>query len=263
MPSPFPGMDPYLEEEVYFHPIHQRLIAIFSEQLQPLLPEAYWAELGNRRWSEPAKPPPDAVVQAMVRAARARRGMVQQNEPLLVHVPIAEMSEWFLDISIGHDDREQLVTTIEVLSISNKTEKEKGRDLYLEKQQKVLESDIHLVEIDLLRGGQHTTAVPLAAMKEKLHSWDYHVCIKRFDKVEKLSTYPIPLPERLPILAIPLLPGDGAVPLDLQKALDHIYDNGPYPRRVRYTTPVPPPALSEERAAWVQQVLRAAGKLKS
>ena len=38
---------------------------------------------------------------------------------------------------------------------------EPGRGLYLRKQREILESDVNLIEIDLLRAGMHTAAVPL------------------------------------------------------------------------------------------------------
>ena len=76
-------------------------------------------------------------------------------------MPHDERREIFVEIRTkAPDDQERVVTTIEVLSLANKTPGEKGRDLYLRKQREVLDGDIHLVEIDLLRGGTHTTAAP-------------------------------------------------------------------------------------------------------
>lgn len=48
MPSPFPGRDPFLEPPAVFTGLHERLGAYLSEALQPLLPEPYYAELGER-----------------------------------------------------------------------------------------------------------------------------------------------------------------------------------------------------------------------
>jgi hypothetical protein len=44
------------------------------------------------------------------------------------------------------------------------------------------------------------------------------------------SLYPIRLEDRLPPIAIPLLPGDPSVTLDLQSVCDRCYDAGPYAR---------------------------------
>jgi hypothetical protein len=282
MPSPFPGMDPFLEDPGYFHPIHQALIYCFREQLQPLLPAPYYAELEDRTWIEAVKPEPRPgrakqdeqrvpdvnVLRAELPTPRERTeggvAVAEQTttEPVVVHVPHIEMSEWYLNVFARHDRREQIVTTIEVLSRTNKTPGETGRDLYQRKQREILSGKTHLVEIDLLRAGAHATAVPLDALKVRVPTYDYHACVKRFDNVEDYFVYPIRLPERLPILAVPLLPGDGIVPLDLQKAFERAYDTGPYSRRVWYDSdPVPAPALSEEHDAWVKKVLRDRGLL--
>jgi hypothetical protein len=150
------------------------------------------------------------------------------------------------------------VTSIELLSLSNKTPGEHGRDLYLRKQQEMLQSKVHLVEIDLLRGGQHTTAVPADRLARATGPFDYHVCIRHFDNLEDFFVYPIQLPEPLPEISIPLLPGDGAVPLNLQAVFQRAYDAGPYRREVDYQADTPAPPLSPERAAWLKRLLSAA-----
>ena len=52
MPSPFPGMDPFLEDPIVFPDFHDRFNAYFSEVLQAGLPEPYYAALGRRAWVE-------------------------------------------------------------------------------------------------------------------------------------------------------------------------------------------------------------------
>ena len=42
MPSPFPGMDPYLEEPVLWSTLHQRLITYIADDLNVLLPGLAW-----------------------------------------------------------------------------------------------------------------------------------------------------------------------------------------------------------------------------
>jgi hypothetical protein len=171
------------------------------------------------------------------------------------------LEEYRLSIYVRFGRREQIVTTIEVLSPTNKTPGEKGRDLYLKKQQEVLGSKVHLVEIDLLRAGHHSTAIPHSYLKAGVKEYDYHACIHHFGNLEDYFVYPARLPDRLPTLSIPLLPGDGAVPLDLQTIFTRAYDTGPYSRRVLYTDPVPAPELPPDKAAWVQKVLRDKGLL--
>lgn len=254
MPSPFPGMDPYLESPAIFPGLHNRLIALLGEALQAVLPAPYFAEIGERAWVEVSGRfiEPDASVLHRrrgdegggVAAAPAR------NVPIVVTVPHDERREPFLEIRTAGDEGERLVTAVEILSPSNKTPGERGRELYLRKQREILDSQTHLIEIDLLRGGRHTTAVPLDRLREAVGPCEYHVSIHRADRFEEFLIYPIRLPDPLPEIAVPLLPGDPDVAVDLQKLLDRAYDVGPYRRRLRYheTTPIPP--LPEEYRDW-------------
>jgi hypothetical protein len=175
-------------------------------------------------------------------------------QPVVVTVPHDEIREPYIEIhAAGEDPR--VVTTIEVLSLSNKTPGAHGRDLYLRKQREILASQIHLVEIDLLRAGQHTTAVPLGRARPQTGPFDYHVCVHRFDNLEDYFVYPIRLPDRLPEIGVPLLPGDEDVPVDLQAVFERCYDAGPYRRRIRYgQVPLEPP-LEADRQAWIGQLL--------
>lgn len=271
MPSPFPGMDPFLEDPTFFHPIHQRLIYLASEQLQSRLPEPYFVELEDRVWIEASTPHqavPDANVLRAGGPSRRQESSggiavaeVIQATPVVIRIPHVEVSEWYLNVYAKQKDGEQLVATIEILSESNKTPGATGRDLYLRKQKEILSGKVHLVEIDLLRRGQHATCVPLASLKAAIPDFDYHVCIKHFDNLEDYFVFPIRLTEPLPKLPIPLLPGDGTVPLDLQAAFDRAYEVGPYRFRVPYVASVPAPALSDERVAWVKKVLHDKGVL--
>jgi hypothetical protein len=254
-------MDPFLEHPAIFPGVHDGFIAYLREALQARLPEPYYAEIGSRIWVEVSQRPiqPDAnvlkqrdVPEREMSAGQAT-ATVPRTQPVVVTVPFDEARETYLEI-FTRDDREQLVTSIEVLSFSNKTPGERGRELYLQKQRELLESKVHLVEIDLLRGGLHTTAVPKNRAVEKTGAFDYHVCIHRFDRIEDFLVYPIKMNERLPEIAIPLLPADPPVPIDLQAVFDRCYDTGPYRRRVRYEDGAVPPLLPQQ-AAWAAEVL--------
>ena len=52
MPSPFPGMDPYLEHPDIFPDFHDRFVTYVSDAIQPRLPEPYYAAIGRRVWIE-------------------------------------------------------------------------------------------------------------------------------------------------------------------------------------------------------------------
>lgn len=267
MPSPFPGMDPYLEAPALFPGLHSRLIGLISESLQAVLPSPYFAEIGERVWVEVSQRfiEPDTSVLRGVRApGEAGKSTGTATAPsraraVVVVVPHDERREPFVEIRVLRDGSEQLVTAIELLSPTNKTPGERGRELYLRKQREVLESSVHLVEIDLLRGGLHTTAVPLDRLQTQAGAFDYHVSVHRFDRFEEYVVYPIRLEEPLPEVEIPLLPGDAGVRIDLQALFDRAYETGPYRRRVRYAEERPVTPLRPEQAAWVAETLRDSG----
>lgn len=270
MPSPFPGMDPFLEHPAIFPGLHDRFIAYLSEALQSVLPAPYFAEINERLWVDTSERTigPDVDV---LRGGPSGPGLHQGNggvavladpaQPILITVPVEEHRQTYLEIRTTLDDRERVVTTIEVFSPSNKTPGPKGRSLYLNKQQEVLDSDRHLVEIDLLRGGTHTTAVPLERLRAKAPPFDYHVCVHAFDVLGTFAVYTIRLPERLPSVAMPLLPGDGSVTVDLQAVFGRCYDTGPYRRRVRYDPARIEPPLQAEQREWASQLLGTQGLL--
>lgn len=259
MPSPFPGMDPYLEHPTIFPGLHNRLIAGLSEALQAALPAPYFAEIGERVWVEVSQRfiEPDASV---FRSGPADQGAVAalpaRSRPVIVTVPHDERREPWIEIRAAGDGDERLVTAIEILSPSNKTPGARGRDLYLRKQRELLDSSTHLVEIDLLRGGQHTSAVPLDYLREAVGRFDYHVSIHRSDRFEDFLVYPILLTEPLPEIAVPLLAGDPDAVIDLQAVFDHAYDVGPYHRRIRYAAAAPVPPLAPEQREWAEARIR-------
>lgn len=262
MASPFPGMDPYLEGPEIFSDFHDSFVAYLRETLLARLPEPYYAALGRRAWIEVSErfigPDVDVVRRRQSPSKSAGRAAVSQQpvtQPLVVHVPHDERSEPFIEVYMGPRSDRRLVTTIEVLSPTNKTPGEHGRDLYLRKQREILQGKVHLVEIDLLRAGHHTTAVPREWLDAETGPFDYHVSIHHFDNLEDFFVYPVQLPQPLPIISVPLLPGDPAVSLDLQAVFDRTYEAGPYRREIDYQHDTPMPPLSAEHTAWATQLL--------
>ena len=59
------------------------------------------------------------------------------------------------------------------------------------------------------------------------------------------------------MIAVPLLPGDPDVALDLQAVFDRTYDEGPYERAVRYDMATVEPALPPHQIEWVKARLAA------
>jgi Protein of unknown function (DUF4058) len=273
MPSPFPGMDPYLESPDWFPNLHDGLITFLVGSLMRRLPGPYYARSRQRVWLEYSQRliEPDADVMHSGRGATrwgsegggvAVAEEVDLDEPVAVAVETIEhdpYEEPLVEIRRRHGSEDRLVAAIEIVSPANKTPGNPGRDSYRDKQREVLAGQIHLIEIDLLRGGQHTTAVPRDLAVEKAGTFDYHVCVHRFDRPHVFFVYPIKLEQRLPGIAIPLLPGDPDVSLSLQAVFDRAYDEGPYSRVVAYgEDPIIPP-LGPEQLEWVKARLKPPG----
>jgi hypothetical protein len=271
MPSPFPGMDPYLESPGWFPDLQGSLIIFMKGTLQSSLPESYYAESSQRVWVEFSQRhiEPDVEVVRSARKPRkpSRGGLALADPeaagPLVVSVETIEhgpFKELFLEVRRRRGKGIQIVTSIEILSPSNKLLGNPGRDKFLKKQRETLESEIHLVEIDLLRRGKHTVAVPRDLVEAKAGRLDYLVSIHRFDRPKEFLVYPITLAQRLPKIAIPLLPGDPDVPLDLQDVFNRSYDFGPYHREIEYGKDSVVPRLSREQAEWTAALLKPRGR---
>jgi hypothetical protein len=258
-------MDPFLEHPDDFPDLHGRFHVHLSEALQAKLPAPYFAVINERLWVETAaryvEPDTDVMHGNNVKVGvQATTGIAvlgaTRSRPIVFAIDDDERSESFVEIRTRRSDGgERVVATIEVLSLSNKLPGEKGRELYLKKQQEILASDIHLVEIDLLRAGLHTTPIKRERIVTKVGPFDYHASIHRYDEPEQFFIYPWRLDEQMPEIAVPLLPGDGEVGLDLQAVFNHCYDAGPYRRRVQYDPSRLVPPLSGDRLEWVSQVV--------
>ncbi len=256
MPSPFPGMDPYLEGSTWMN-FHGQLCAEIARQLGPKLRPRYLARLTERFFTEialddrgarPLSSPDVGVVEsAPASVGVAAVGVVEAPVRVPTMVP-----ESVLHFSVEIRDRleRRLVTAIEVLSPTNK--RGEGREEYLEKRRRILHSSAHLVEIDLLRRGHR---IP---MGRELPLAPYYAYVGRQEIRPDTDVWPIGLDRSLPQVPIPLLPDDADVMLDLQQALGTVYDLSDYDLEIDYTRP-PEVSLMPEQSAWVDQHLRAAG----
>ena len=143
-----------------------------------------------------------------------------------------------------------------MLGPSNKAPGE-ARRKYEIKQQEILSSEVNLVEIDLLLDGTHVLAVPRENLAEP-DEWNYLVSASRGADRTQFELYPVPLPQRLPRIVVPLLPGDKGVMLNLQAIFSQCYDRGGYADELDYSQPLPQP-LSEAHGTWVDSLLREQG----
>lgn len=273
MPSPFPGMDPFLEAADIFPSLHDALITHVNEALNAELPEPYYAMTSARIWVEWAGRPIGPDVRIHRKNGKRARPKPRNNggaatltripsQAIIVTVPDDEIREPFVNIYAKEGKKHRLVTSIEILNPTNKTPSDKGCELYRQKQNELLTSKANLVEIDLLRGGKHTTAVRRDDAIAQTGGFDYHVCCHRFERPQDYFIYPIRLEDALPTIAIPLLPGDEDIAMPLQPLFDRVYDAGPYPRVVDYRDPAPAPPLGPAKAKWVKKHLAEAGLVK-
>lgn len=262
MKSPFPGMDPYLEQ--HWGDIHHSLITYARDQLQPDLPDDLLARVEERVFLEfegaqrrTVYPDVRVVETGQPRqAATAVDSGTAIAEPLLISLedePITEGYIEIIDVGTGH----RVVTVIEFVSPTNKTPG-KGRELYLKEQDEVLKAGSSLVEIDLTRAGDRSSVLPIDTVPPS-HRTTYQVCIRRGWGPKMLAVYPLPLQQRLPVIPIPLRETDADARLDLQALIDQCYRNGRYDR-LDYSGNPNPPLVDSAESEWANELLRAHGR---
>ena len=260
-------MDPYLEDYLWSD-VHHRLAAQFSRQLAPLLRPRYVARLsvyfvGDRVpahelgimypdvevvWPQ-RQPPLEAVPAGVGLAPAVAVTPAPLTLPLAVPLQVRLVSVEVRDPSTGPGQvvaGNQLVTSIEIISPTNK--REPGLTAYRQKRDDLMMSAVHLLEIDLIRRG---TRSPRA---ERLPDSPYLAMLTRARHV-RAEVWPIGLRERLPVLPVPLRHPDPDVPLDVQTALNTIYDEADYALTLDYHQPPPEPLLAEDDAAWMATLL--------
>jgi hypothetical protein len=262
MPSPFPGMDPYLEHPALWPGVHQGLITFMGSALNALLPPTYVASIGERLYVvQPERDLyPDVAVLERVGSRPSKPQEASESPasdpPWVLTLDPVEVREVYIDI-VPVGDESRVVTAIEVLSPANKTDGNTGRQLYLTKQQELLASQTHCIEIDLLRSGAHTVAAPRDFLRQR-GAWDYLVCLHRGGQGQRYEVWAVSMRQRLPRIRVPLAENEPDVVLDLQTVFERCYDEGAYARRVDYRQP-PRTPLATDDAAWADALLRERG----
>lgn len=262
MPSPFPGMDPYLEEPGLWPDVHHELISGIRAQLNGLIRPRYVARVEERIYVSDEDDPGRRTLVPEVRVnevgSQGQSGgpapvasPATGDESLLVTTLIEEeISEARVEV-IEALTRE-VVTVIEVVSPTNKVPGARGRESYQRKRRAVMTSHCHWVEIDLLRAGTPTFS------RELLPPCEYVVHVSRVEQRPRGRVWPVRLRNRLPVIPIPLRDSDPDVPLDLQGILATAYDRAGYDVSVDYRRE-PEPPLPPDLAAWADQLLRERG----
>jgi hypothetical protein len=248
-------MNPYIEVSDLWEDFHDNLIAEIKRALTPVLPQGYVARTGKRCYvvladtegkskrsfvpdisltrervgSRPQKADPSqGATTAPPGEARSMRAFIE-----------TDYEEKFIDIYELKPER-RLVTSIEILSPSNKRRHSLGRKKYLRKRQGLLLGKANLVEFDLLRGGER---LPM------LDPWPdspYTILVAREEEAPTCRVWPAYMDRPLPSIPIPLSRPDPDIELALQPLVDAIYDRGRYDQDIDYTRPLSPPLRKAE-----------------
>jgi Protein of unknown function (DUF4058) len=253
MRSPFPGMDPFLEEPFFWHQVHSRLIVALSNELGAKLRPKYYAAIETRTYFDDEEGSifvgiPDAIIfnaaQVEVSTRSATTATITAPQPQRIHLvePI-EVKERYLEIRKVRTH--EVIVAIEVLSPKNK--RSEGRKIYLKKRQTILESATHFVEIDLLRAFS-----PMPVM-ETIPRSHYHILVSDSRDRPEADLYSFNLQEPIPIFGIPLKPEDTPIAIDLTHLLQEVYEQGCFDLQINYQSVLAD--LSPTDLDWVKQVV--------
>lgn len=258
MPSPFPGMDPYLEH--VFHGFHQDLIVEMKRAIVQQVRPNYIADTDVNLYihelsgDERLVGRPDVYVADRGRTGETRQPLASTS----ASSSVAPMTSAFFPavdvveipyVRIMDRQRQEVITIIELLSPTNKV-KGDDRAAYIAKRNNLRRSRTHFIEIDLLREGE---PMPLATQPDA----DFRIVLSRHEQRPEVTVWPIMLRDKLPTIPVPLKSPDPDVWLDLQSVFTRVYDTSAYADYI-YETPLRPP-LGEDDMRWAAGLLREAG----
>ena len=252
MKSPFPGMDPYLES--HWEDVHTALIGYVRDELQPQLSEDLIARMEEKVYVEVEREvrlrrPDVRVVEMPKRSAESGIvGTAVLDEPIMLEPlgdPIRERSVLIYD-SAGH----RIITAIEIISPWKKSPG-KAVQAYLEKRDKYINSEMNLVEIDLVRTGDWTDMIGPYIIPDWAAT-TYRVTVATPEALGPYH-YRIPIRSKLPTITVPLRSQDAPAKLNLQSLIEKAYQMGRYDR-IDYTKPCKPPLEGPEKQ-WAEELL--------
>lgn len=259
MPSPFPGMDPYLEAPTLWPDVHHELISQIRGALNSSVRPRYVTRVELRVYISDDDDPGRAALVPDVRVETSpkRKGMkpsragtaLAATEPVIVPTLMdEEIEEAFLKII--EVESEALVTIIEVLSPTNKIRGSRGRTSFMDKRHEIMNSEVHWVEIDLLRGGAPSVTDPPLRP-----SSDYRILVSRADQRTRTRYWPVSVRQALPVIRVPLRGKDPEATLDLGAVFRTAYDQAAYDASVDYRKE-PHPPLEADDTKWARELLR-------
>ncbi len=256
MPSPFPGMNPYLEHPNIWEDFHANLATEIQSQLSPKLRPRYFAALVPRVTYE------EVTIEERLRSIKPDVSVYRVSDrPLeggavaIAPAPVTgrvvmELPVNLYTVEVHETETGTLVTAIEILSPVNKRPNHEAFEDYQHKRRALLRSAAHLIEIDLLRGGRRPP------LETPWPDAPYVVSLSRSEQRPKVEIWPLRIQASIPIMPVPLKTPDPDVPLDLGQAIQTIYDRAAYDMRIDYSQPPPKPDLAPDEAVWLDVHVR-------
>lgn len=251
--SPFPGMDPYLEAEKRWRGFHHYLADEIVVHLNRQIVPTYYADVEVSTVLEIATSAERKQIRPDVGIFEAEPDGDFTPSPVAtitrptVKLNALSQATKLRRIRVSLLATEELVTVIELLSPANK--RGRGFREYNAKRLRVLQSDLNLVEIDLLRRGKRSTW----ELEEVDAVADYVAVVNRAGSERISDIWQIELNQPLPTLPIPLLYPDPDASLNLTEVVQTVYKRHRLDALIDYTQPIPRPKLRPEMAQWWQQ----------
>ena len=255
MPSPFPGMDPFIEGQRW-QDFHSTYIAVLKELLVPAVRPRYSVDVEQDVYLVSENDLPAGTIEPDLTFVESSAGASNESRSSTATATALAPAVYTMSIPQGRRqkhltlrDREdrKVVTVIDLLSPTNKSPGD-GYMEYQGKRENVLNTRTNLVELDLLRGGKRLPT------RERLPTADYYAFICRSPRYPKVEVHAWTLQQPLPVIPVPLAAGEAEVSLDLQDALTKTYDRSGYDYALDYRRSADPP-LEGELADWAAKRL--------
>ncbi len=262
VPSPFPGMNPFMEHSDFWTTVHFLMIGAMPHRLAAQVRSGFLVHVDSHVWihelvdDEEGRGSGKRLLgrgEAFISkvGASTEADFVSSEAATAVLTPARRILIPTVDIERQHyleirDKRSrEIVTILELLSPANKNSGP-DRVQYLNKRAEILASPAHLVEIDLLRCGH-----PMPDRERP--SSTYGVMVSRYEERPAAEFWPIGLRQPLPTIPVPLRPGSSYAVLDLQELLHQVYDGGTYAQEI-YEQEADPP-LDSADLEWAKRVV--------
>lgn len=218
-------MDSRLEGTV-FRDFHNSLSVEIRKHLLPQLPDDYRitvessVRMGRKASGHSI---PDVSVKNIAREDREPYGDTNLTAPTRTLPAQTDGESYDQSVQIM-DGNGYLVTSIEVLSPSNKTKR--GHPVFREKQDQLALRGVNLLELDLLRNGRRDHI-----LDQDLRAADYLVQLFRA-AAEEVTFWTFARTDSFPVVPVPLLPADGDIVLNLPLVYQKCYDENGFAQLV-------------------------------